>query len=105
MYSGSDSYAFTRRHSPRPAGCDAVRLFPLNLTIEKIDDPIGPLGDSRIVRHHNDRLTVLIDQLAKGLRNALTIGAVEIARRLVGKQDGRLDDQSPGNGNPLLFPA
>jgi hypothetical protein len=61
------------------------------------------LGDSRVVRDHHNRLPVLIDQFPQDGRDPLAVRGIEVAGRLIGQQDGRFDDQGPGDGNPLLL--
>src|SRR5439155_5255996 len=96
---------FPRRHPARPDRHDAVRLFALDLAVEKKNDAISPLGHGRIVRDHYNRLSVLVDQLAQGLRDSFAIGAIEIPGRLISEQDGRLNYERPGHGDALLLAA
>src|SRR4051812_46894312 len=79
------------RHAPRTNWHDAVRFLPLDLTVHQIDHTVGLLRDCGVVRDHDDRLAVLIDELAEGVRDSLAVGAIEVASRLIGQDNRRLN--------------
>lgn len=64
----------------------------------------GMCCDVMLMRHHNDGDTGSM-QLAQKLHDLIAGGRVEIARRLVGQQDGRIIGQGAGHGHPLLLPT
>jgi len=58
------------------AGADgdyAVGCFALDLAVEEVHDAVGLLGNRRVVRDHDDRLAMLIDQLAESVGDALAV--------------------------------
>ena len=64
---------------------------------------LGTRGDDGIVRHDENR-ALRIDAL-QNLADALRALRVEIARRFVRKDDLRLGNERPRDGDALLFAA
>jgi hypothetical protein len=58
-----------------------------------------------IVRDHEHGLPALFDQLSQERHDAFTLNAVQVARRLVGQNEKRLDHQGAGDGHALLLAA
>jgi hypothetical protein len=56
------------------------------------------------VRHHDDRRALVV-QLMQQLQDLLAGPGIQVARGLVGQDDGRVVDQCPGDGHPLLLSA
>ena len=58
-----------------------------------------------IVRHHDHRLAGVPAEALKNSQDILRRPRVQIARRLIGHDEGGIGDQGPGNGHALLLPA
>ncbi len=58
-----------------------------------------------IVRHHDDRLAVVAVQRLEQVENLVAGLAIEIARRLVAKQQRRIGDDRAGDADALLLAA
>ena len=74
------------------------------------DQPVGekerPVGDGgrlRVVGHHDERLAEGVDRLAQEVEDLLARRRVEVAGRLVGEDDHRLQDERAGDGHALLL--
>ncbi len=81
------------------------RLVAGDLAVGDADDAVGVFGDAQVVRDEDDgdaALRVQPLEQAHDLRAGLR---VEVARRLVGQDDGRLGDQRAGDGDALLLAA
>ena len=63
-----------------------------------------PSRDVAVVGDQDDRPTRGME-LAEDAHDLGAAGGVEVAGRLVGEQEGRLGDQRPGDGHPLLLAA
>ena len=61
------------------------------------------VGRVRVVRDHDDGLPEVVDRPAQELQDLLAGARVEVAGRFVGEQHGRLADERPGDGDPLLL--
>src|SRR5207344_3473695 len=72
--------------------------------VEEIDVALGVAGIAGIVRDHADRRAVHI-QLTQELHHRLAALRVEIAGRLVGKENDRLAGDRARDGDALLLPA
>src|SRR5687768_994244 len=66
--------------------------------------PPGMGGDVGLVGHHDDGLPLVVQGL-EDPHDLLAGGAVEVAGRLVGQQDGRLVHQRPRDRDPLPLAA
>ena len=64
-----------------------------------MDAAAGVVGD------HDDGLAELVDGAAEQAQHLAAGARVEVARRLVGEQHGRLGDERPGDGDALLLAA
>ena len=60
--------------------------------------------DVRLVRHENNCVAALV-QPRKKRHDFVAGGGVEVSRRLVGQQDGRMIHQRTRNGYALALPA
>ena len=67
--------------------------------------PIGDGGARGIVSHQHQRQADSVDQCAQQLHDSLAGLAVEVAGRLIGKQERRRADERAGNRDALLFAA
>jgi len=69
-----------------------------------VEDPVGVEGHLPVVGDQNQGVPLPVDLLEE--RHDLHPGAgVQVARGLVGQQDGRPVDQGPGDGHPLALAA
>ena len=66
--------------------------------------PLRVGRESRIVRHHADRGAVGV-QLLEEVHHRFAVLRVEVTRRLVGEEDGRLAGDGAGHGDTLLLTA
>ena len=62
-------------------------------------------GDLRIVRHQHQGRTAGAIPLQQQIEHMGAVLGVEIARRFVGKNDGRLENEGASQGNALLLAA
>ena len=76
-----------------------------NRAVLQHDDSLGPDGDRRLVRHHDDGPPLFAAHLLQESAEVLAADRIEAAGRLVGQDDRRIGDQRPGDGHPLLFAA
>ena len=67
--------------------------------------PARAIGGVRIVRHHHDGLAVVGIQRLQQLEHLVAGLAIEIARRLVAKQQRRIGDDGPCDADALLLSA
>src|SRR5918995_683951 len=100
-------FSASARKKPRLAliGVRPLHLVADDASVFQGDDPLA---------HHVDHLPVVggdhdggadaVDPVQE-LHDADAGVRVEVARRLVGDEDGRLRDERPGYGNPLLLAA
>ena len=68
------------------------------------DDP-GPFGRARIVADHQDCLAVFLRKPVDDVHDLVGAFAVEVAGRFVTEKEGRIGDDGPGDGHPLLLSA
>src|SRR5437773_9636148 len=71
----------------------------------QVELPVGAPRGPRVVRHHDDRLVVLVVQAVEKDQDLLGALRVEVPGRLVGHQDERIGDDGPGDRHALLLPA
>jgi hypothetical protein len=76
-----------------------------NLPILHMQGPVAHAGEFFVMGDYKKGLAHFIAQAHKKFMQFFGIGAVEVAGRLIGKYDGRVIDQRPGHGHPLLFAA
>ena len=62
-------------------------------------------GDVGVVRHHHERGAASLLTDSKQVEHVLAVDRVEVAGGLVGKDDGRLEDEGAGERDTLLFSA
>ena len=67
-------------------------------------DPVGPPGNSRVVRDKHYRKPIGVVQLAERVEDSSPTRLVEVAGRLVGEEQTRLADERPGDRHPLHLP-
>ncbi len=65
----------------------------------------GAGGRMRIVSDHDDRLSLITIQSLEQAQNFITGFAVEIARRLIAKEQRRIRDNGASDPDTLLFPT
>jgi hypothetical protein len=75
-----------------------------DLAIEQMDCAIGIKRVSRVMRNHADRCAFSM-QLPKEVHHSFAVSRIQVSRRFVGKQDGRLSAQGARHGNALLLTA
>jgi hypothetical protein len=78
---------------------------PAQLALVEINGPRRARRGMGIVRHHDDRLAVLAVERLEQIQNLIPGLAVQVARRLVAQQHGRVGDNRAGDAHPLLFAA
>ena len=88
----------------RRLGNGIERLFIEQRPIEQVQ---GSLAECRIVRgmgYHDDGRALLV-QVRQQFHYFGGCRAIEVARRLIGEDEGGVVCQRPCNSNPLLLPA
>jgi hypothetical protein len=70
--------------------------------MREFDATIRKVSDGRIVRHHQDCVSLAV-QFPKKLDHGLFIRFVEISRRFVGQNQFRMIDQRTRDGHALLL--
>ena len=58
-----------------------------------------------VVRHHHNRLTVVVGALTEETQHFGPSTGVEVSGWFIGEDDLGTTDQCPGRGHPLLLPA
>src|SRR6267142_964015 len=92
--------------SPRvPRSLDDRRRLRRQHPLVQMELPVGPSRGPRVVRHHDDRLVVLLVQAVEQDEDLLGALRVQVPGRLVGHQDERIGDDGPRDGYALLLPA
>src|SRR3954454_8553684 len=76
-----------------------------HLAVAEHHDPVGHCGRRGIVGDHDHRLAELVHGLAQQPQDLLGGVRVEVARRLVGEQDGRPVHEGARDGDALLLAA
>ena len=69
------------------------------------DDAIHRAGGEIRMRHHDDGEIVHVDRVAQQREDVVTGGGIEVAGRLVGKEESRPHDECPRNGDTLHLAA
>jgi len=75
-----------------------------HLAIAHGDLAVARLGQNRIVRNHDDGVALVVE-VVQHLHDLTAGGGVEVAGGLVGKDNVRLVDQCPGDGDALALTA
>src|SRR5258708_26541432 len=76
----------------------------LDLPIAEANRAAGVLRDVRVVGHHNQRLSLLIELVEK-FEDLSPGGRIQIAGGLIGKKHEWIVYEGPGDPHPLLLPA
>lgn len=71
----------------------------------KLQPDLGPLGDRRIVRHHNQRAAALGSKSVEQVENAFGGLAIEVTGGFVGKDERRLVGQGTSDRHALALSA
>jgi hypothetical protein len=79
-------------------------LVDREMPVDEFDASVGLLRDVWVVRDHQNGVAAGV-QLAKQPEDDLLIGLVEVPSGFIGKDQFRLIDQRPGDGDALLFAA
>src|SRR5580765_8657351 len=79
-------------------------LVDREMPVDEFDASVGLLRDVWVVRDHQNGVAAGV-QLAKQPEDDLLIGLVEVPSGFIGKDQLRLIDQRPGDGDALLFAA
>ena len=66
------------------------------------NDPVCGAGNTRVVRHHQDRLSVLVVPFEK-LHDLPGRGRIQVPRGFISEQHGWLVNQRTCDGNSLLL--
>jgi hypothetical protein len=69
------------------------------------ENSIRNVFGTRIVRHDQDRATLVSHDVVQHHQHLLPMVRVEIPRRLVGQDDDRVVDESSRHRDPLLLPS
>ena len=85
--------------------CVALAELTHDLAVGEEEHAVRHGRRACVVRHHDDRLAVLVDRAAEELEDLPARGRVEVAGRLVREQHRRLRDERAGNRDALLLPA
>ena len=85
-------------------GVSLYMWFIDDLAIKKVNRSIGVTSVPWIVRHHADCCAFLM-QLAEQVHNGFAVLRIEIACRLIGKQDRRRAPQRTRDRDSLLLTA
>src|SRR6266566_2945439 len=75
----------------------------LQLALVEVPHQVRPLRGVRVVRHHQDRLLELPIQTLEQRQDLLRRLAVQVARRLVGHEDGGVGRDRAGDGDALFL--
>ena len=68
-------------------------IAQLQLAVLHAEHTVGPLGNGHIVGDHDEGLADHVLGLQKQLQHLVGVGAVQVARGLVGKEDvGHIDE-------------
>src|SRR5580700_11144201 len=90
----------------RLGGHRRVRFIASQLAIGQEDEALGvAFGQCALVRHHNNRHSQLLVEVADQIQDLASSAAVEIAGGLVGEQELRAVDEGTSQCGPLLFAA
>jgi len=89
----------SRRAPPR-----RVPLVRLDVPVAKDDDPLPRRSRRRLVRHEDDRDAALLVEAREDAHDLLARLRVEVARRLVGEQQGGLATSARAMATALLLP-
>lgn len=73
-------------------------------TIEEIDGAMGNLRVMLVVGNHDDCSSILVE-FSEQAHYFQTVLRVEVTRRLIGKNQLRIEDHGTGNGHSLLLTA
>ena len=73
------------------------------VAVAHVQDAVSNGGRLRVVRDHQHRLLELLVGAPQHREHRIGIGRVEIAGRLIGKNNGRTRDQRARNRHPLLL--
>src|SRR5512144_1818776 len=87
---------------------NSLRLAGLlidNPSVLDMDDAVRKGQQTRIMRHDQHGVSAFPGDFGKYLHDRLAILAIECGGRLVGKNDGRIADNGPGDRDALLLAA
>src|SRR5690606_2697719 len=79
-------------------------LVPLDDTVAEADDAAGVPCDVLVVRDHEERGAEPVERLEEA-HELLSRRRVEVARGLIGEEDGGAVDEGAGDGDALALPA
>src|SRR5579864_1348000 len=77
----------------------------LDSPLGKSHDPVGLLGDLRIVSDHHHSEPALAVQVAQEFEHTVAGGGIEVPGRLVGQENRRLARYRPGDRGALQLTA
>ncbi len=76
-----------------------------DLAVPQEHDAVGEARSVGVVRHHQDRLFVVVHRVAEELQELRAALRVEVPGRLVGEDDGGPADERAGARDALLLPT
>ena len=79
-------------------------LLMRDLSVMQFDGTIGESCHDRIVRHHHNRSSLLME-ISQLLENDFLVLGIEVSGRLIGQNDAGIVDQRAGNADSLLLAA
>ena len=80
-------------------------VFLDDAAIAHLQHPVHVLAHAQVMRDHDARAVLLVDQVGKGLHNLECPLGVEGGGGLIGQDERRSVDQRPGDGHALLLTA
>src|SRR3977135_1583330 len=80
---GSAAVCCVRERTIERMARSVLQRIEMQMSVGKFDAAVGLARNVRIMRHHQDRVTRVV-QLAENLKHNVFIGFVKIAGRLVG---------------------
>ena len=75
------------------------------LAVLHVQHHIGGFCHCRVVGDDDDAAVIFVSEPVEDLHDVLAVGAVQVARGLVGQDDLAAGGQGAGDGDPLLFAA
>src|SRR5579875_788646 len=94
-----------RLSSGQRSGCGSAALISDHKAVAQDDAPPGVRRERGIVRDQHERGAFGLVQAQQELEDVLAICRVEVACGLIGKHNGRPQNEGAGKGHALLFTA
>src|SRR6476660_5267310 len=94
----------TKNEGPGTSGSGGATHVVLDLTVAYMNGAVGERRNVRFVRDKNDCVSHFMQSLEQS-HDLQTGFGIEVARRLVSQQDGRVVHKRPRDGDALALPA